>query len=144
MLAGAVRFHYGHPDVWDKLFTMTNGGVSKSTKSLHVSEDVFGGYNVMLRGRDITYVDYHSVGKGRDMGFETILSFEGKVGGLAVWYGLAAHPTGPLNIAASLLHHCGGVGSACHGQQSTLRTSWWCRFWWVLGDVPSSAVDSNG
>eukprot|EP00878_Enallax_costatus_P006851 GHUV01007179.1.p1 GENE.GHUV01007179.1~~GHUV01007179.1.p1 ORF type:complete len:900 (+),score=210.18 GHUV01007179.1:1501-4200(+) len=78
---GAVRFHYGHPDVWDKLFTMTNGGVSKSTKSLHVSEDVFGGYNVMLRGRDITYVDYHSVGKGRDMGFETILAFEGKIAG---------------------------------------------------------------
>eukprot|EP00878_Enallax_costatus_P028731 GHUV01031068.1.p1 GENE.GHUV01031068.1~~GHUV01031068.1.p1 ORF type:complete len:275 (-),score=41.70 GHUV01031068.1:603-1427(-) len=82
---GAVRFHYGHPDVWDKLFTMTNGGVSKSTKSLHVSEDVFGGYNVMLRGRDITYVDYHSVGKGRDMGFETILAFEGKVRDLAVF-----------------------------------------------------------
>ena len=20
-----VRFHYGHPDVWDKAFTMTNG-----------------------------------------------------------------------------------------------------------------------
>jgi hypothetical protein len=48
--AGGCRFHYGHPDVWDKLFTMTNGGVSKATKSLHVSEDVFGGYNVMLRG----------------------------------------------------------------------------------------------
>lgn len=63
---------------------MTNGGVSKSTKSLHVSEDVFGGYNVMLRGRDITFVDYHAVGKGRDMGFETILTFEAKVGGEAV------------------------------------------------------------
>jgi hypothetical protein len=66
--------------VWDKLFTMTNGGVSKATKSLHVSEDVFGGYNVMLRGRDITYVDYVAVGKGRDMGFETINTFEAKVG----------------------------------------------------------------
>jgi 1,3-beta-glucan synthase len=76
---GGVRFHYGHPDVWDKQFTMTNGGVSKSNKGLHVSEDVFGGYNVMLRGRDITYVDYHSVGKGRDMGFETINGFESKV-----------------------------------------------------------------
>jgi hypothetical protein len=58
---------------------MTNGGVSKANKGLHVSEDVFGGYNVMLRGRDITYVDYISVGKGRDMGFETINTFECKV-----------------------------------------------------------------
>jgi 1,3-beta-glucan synthase len=79
MPAGGCRFHYGHPDIWDKLFTMTNGGVSKSTKSLHVSEDVFGGYNVMLRGRDVAYVDYIAVGKGRDMGFETINMFEAKV-----------------------------------------------------------------
>jgi hypothetical protein len=84
--AGGCRFHYGHPDVWDKLFTMTNGGVSKSTKSLHVSEDVFGGYNVMLRGRDVTYVDYIAVGKGRDMGFETINMFEAKVGNKACWF----------------------------------------------------------
>ena len=27
-----VRFHYGHPDVWDKAFTMTNGGVSKASR----------------------------------------------------------------------------------------------------------------
>lgn len=80
---------------------MTNGGVSKATKSLHVSEDVFGGYNVMLRGRDITYVDYHAVGKGRDMGFETILAFEGKVGPwlgskccVAVIFYCMAGPTG--------------------------------------------------
>jgi hypothetical protein len=53
--------------------------VSKATKSLHVSEDVFGGYNVFLRGRDITYVDFIAVGKGRDMGFETINTFEAKV-----------------------------------------------------------------
>ena len=91
---------------------MTNGGVSKSTKSLHVSEDVFGGYNAMLRGRDITYVDYHSVGKGRDMGFETILAFEGKVGGLAVLYGLAAHLTGPLNVVASLVERWGVLSTA--------------------------------
>jgi len=58
---------------------MTNGGVSKSTKSLHVSEDVFGGYNVMLRGRDIVFRDYFAVGKGRDMGLETIVTFEAKV-----------------------------------------------------------------
>jgi hypothetical protein len=76
---GGVRFHYGHPDVWDKIFTMTNGSVSKANKGLHVSEDVFGGYNVLLRGRDVIFVDYHAVGKGRDMGFETINTFEAKV-----------------------------------------------------------------
>jgi hypothetical protein len=38
-----VRFHYGHPDVWDLAWARSNGGVSKATKSLHLSEDIFGG-----------------------------------------------------------------------------------------------------
>ena len=29
---GGVRFHYGHPDMWNKLFVMTRGGISKSTR----------------------------------------------------------------------------------------------------------------
>ena len=29
---GGVRFHYGHPDVWNKLFVMTRGGISKATR----------------------------------------------------------------------------------------------------------------
>lgn len=31
-MPGGVRFHYGHPDVWNKLFVMTRGGVSKATR----------------------------------------------------------------------------------------------------------------
>lgn len=29
---GGVRFHYGHPDLWNRLFVMTRGGVSKATR----------------------------------------------------------------------------------------------------------------
>ena len=29
---GGVRFHYGHPDFWNKLFIMTRGGMSKATR----------------------------------------------------------------------------------------------------------------
>lgn len=29
---GSVRFHYGHPDLWNKLWIMTRGGVSKATR----------------------------------------------------------------------------------------------------------------
>ena len=78
---GGVRFHYGHPDVWNKLFTMTRGGVSKATKAFHISEDVFGGYNTVQRGATIKYREYISVGKGRDVGFEQINGFEAKVAG---------------------------------------------------------------
>jgi len=56
---GRARFHYGHPDVWDKLFIQTRGGISKATRNLHVSEDVFGGLNAVLRGGKIAY-RYHS------------------------------------------------------------------------------------
>ena len=87
--AAGVRMHYGHPDIWRRSFVATCGGVSKANRGLHVSEDVFGGYNVLLRGRHIQFVDYISVGKGRDMGLESINTFEGKVSGqglgLKVW-----------------------------------------------------------
>ena len=74
--AGAVRFHYGHPDMWRRVFVSTAGGVSKANKSQHVSEDVFGGYNVLLRGREIVFRDYIAVGKGRDMANLQINTFE--------------------------------------------------------------------
>lgn len=44
---------------------------------------MFGGYNALKRGGLSKYVSYISVGKGRDMGLDSILGFEGKVGHLA-------------------------------------------------------------
>lgn len=52
---GRVRMHYGHPDVFDKMYIMTRGGMSKATRQLHISEDVFGGYNHCLRGGEIKH-----------------------------------------------------------------------------------------
>jgi len=78
---GGVRFHYGHPDLWNKLFVMTRGGVSKATRGFHISEDVFAGYNHVLRGGKVKFKEYISCGKGRDMGFDSINSFESKVSG---------------------------------------------------------------
>ena len=78
---GAVRFHYGHPDLWNKLFVMTRGGVSKATRGFHISEDVFAGYNHTIRGGRVKFKEYISCGKGRDMGFDSINAFESKVSG---------------------------------------------------------------
>ena len=78
---GGVRFHYGHPDLWNKLFVMTRGGMSKATKAFHISEDVFAGYNATLRGGKTKFKEYTMVGKGRDMGFDSINGFESKVSG---------------------------------------------------------------
>lgn len=38
-----MRFHYGHPDVFDRLFHLTRGGVSKASKVINLSEDIFAG-----------------------------------------------------------------------------------------------------
>jgi hypothetical protein len=48
--------------------------------AFHISEDVFAGYNHTLRAGNVKFKEYISVGKGRDMGFDSINSFESKVG----------------------------------------------------------------
>ena len=76
-----VRFHYGHPDVWDKQWALCNGGVSKASRTLHLSEDIFGGMNVVMRGGAVSYQEFIHVGKGRDMTFTATDSFTSKISG---------------------------------------------------------------
>ncbi|PWA63034.1 glycosyl transferase, family 48 [Artemisia annua] len=74
-----VRFHYGHPDVFERLFHLTRGGVSKASKIVNLSEDIFAGFNSTLRGGNVTHHEYIQVGKGRDVGLNQISLFEAKI-----------------------------------------------------------------
>nr|GME16220.1 callose synthase 2-like [Ipomoea batatas] len=74
-----VRFHYGHPDVFDRLFHLTRGGVSKASSVINLSEDIFAGFNSTLRGGNVTHHEYIQVGKGRDVGLNQISMFEAKI-----------------------------------------------------------------
>ncbi|XP_052193057.1 callose synthase 2-like [Diospyros lotus] len=74
-----VRFHYGHPDVFDRLFHLTRGGVSKASRVINLSEDIFAGFNSTLRGGNVTHHEYIQVGKGRDVGLNQISQFEAKI-----------------------------------------------------------------
>ncbi|XP_039158569.1 LOW QUALITY PROTEIN: callose synthase 7 [Eucalyptus grandis] len=74
-----VRFHYGHPDIFDRIFHITRGGISKASKIINSSEDIFSGFNSTLRGGFITHHEYIQVGKGRDVGMNQISLFEAKV-----------------------------------------------------------------
>ena len=38
-----IRFHYGHPDVFDRIFYITRGGISKASCGINLSEDIFAG-----------------------------------------------------------------------------------------------------
>ncbi|XP_042501433.1 callose synthase 12-like [Macadamia integrifolia] len=74
-----VRMHYGHPDVFDRFWFLTRGGISKASRVINISEDIFAGFNCTLRGGNVTHHEYIQVGKGRDVGFNQISKFEGKV-----------------------------------------------------------------
>jgi 1,3-beta-glucan synthase component len=40
--------HYGHPDVFDRIFHITRGGISKASRVINISEDIFAGYLISL------------------------------------------------------------------------------------------------
>lgn len=46
VLLRRVRFHYGHPDIFDRLFHITRGGISKASKIVNLSEDIFSGKQI--------------------------------------------------------------------------------------------------
>lgn len=76
-----VRMHYGHPDVFDRVFHVTRGGISKASRVINISEDIYAGFNSTLRQGNVTHHEYIQVGKGRDVGLNQIAVFEGKVAG---------------------------------------------------------------
>merc|ERR1740127_314286 len=76
-----ARMHYGHPDIMNKQYMMQQGGVSKATKTLNLSEDIFAGMDFTLRGEErlIHHCEYFHLAKGRDLGFNTVLGFFSKL-----------------------------------------------------------------
>ncbi|MCO5553164.1 hypothetical protein L7F22_006685 [Adiantum nelumboides] len=74
-----ARMHYGHSDVFDRIWFISRGGVSKASRMINSSEDIFVGFNCTLRGGNITHHEYIQVGKGRDVGLNQIALFEAKV-----------------------------------------------------------------
>uniref|UniRef100_A0A0G4HS89 1,3-beta-glucan synthase n=1 Tax=Chromera velia CCMP2878 TaxID=1169474 RepID=A0A0G4HS89_9ALVE len=74
-----VRMHYGHPDFFDRHVAMTQGGMSKGSLGVNLSEDIFAGFNMTQRGYCSRHVDYFMMGKGRDYSLEQISTFEKKI-----------------------------------------------------------------
>ncbi|OQD74519.1 hypothetical protein PENDEC_c010G03181 [Penicillium decumbens] len=74
------KLHYGHPDFLNATFMTTRGGVSKAQKGLHLNEDIYAGMTAILRGGRIKHCEYFQCGKGRDLGFGSILNFTTKIG----------------------------------------------------------------
>ena len=67
------------PDLLDKLHFLTRGGVSKASKEINLSEDVFAGYKTTLHGGRVVFREYHQLGKGRMTNLSEISAFFGKL-----------------------------------------------------------------
>ncbi|ODV84609.1 glycosyltransferase family 48 protein [[Candida] arabinofermentans NRRL YB-2248] len=75
-----AKLHYGHPDFLNAIYMTTRGGVSKAQKGLHLNEDIYAGMTALCRGGRIKHCEYYQCGKGRDLGFGSILNFTTKIG----------------------------------------------------------------
>ena len=74
-----MRFHFDHPDSFDKIFFITRGGISKNSKGINLSEEIFAGYNNCIRGGSAGFKEYMQVSKGQDVGMSQIYKFEAKL-----------------------------------------------------------------
>uniref|UniRef100_A0A7S4PXL8 Glycosyl transferase 48 domain-containing protein n=1 Tax=Alexandrium monilatum TaxID=311494 RepID=A0A7S4PXL8_9DINO len=81
-LAGlGARMHYGHPDFLDGFWASNRGSLSKASPSINLSEDIFAGFNVAMRGERSEHVDTLAWEKGREVSFNSSSLFFSKVSG---------------------------------------------------------------
>eukprot|EP00439_Symbiodinium_sp_Y106_P058947 s1357_g8.t1 len=113
-LAGlGARMHYGHPDFFDAFWASNRGSVSKASPILNLSEDIFAGFNVLMRGETSKHVDCLEWEKGREVSFNSASLFFTKVasGNVGVMRSRDLKIlTGSLNIADSFSFYFASVG----------------------------------
>ena len=121
-----MRLHYGHPDIFDKLFFLTRGGVSKASKGINLSEDIFAGYNCVTRGGQVDFKEYVIVGKGRDVGLMQTYKFEAKLAQGNAEQSLSRdvyRMSHRLDWLRLLSFYWGGIGHYV-GSMLTIQTLW--------------------
>jgi len=74
-----MRMHYGHPDFLDGYWASNRGSLSKASPAINLSEDIFAGFNVSMRGEKSKHVDALSWEKGRESSFNAACLFFTKV-----------------------------------------------------------------
>ncbi|CAJ1449015.1 unnamed protein product [Effrenium voratum] len=75
-LAGlGARMHYGHPDFLDGFWASNRGSLSKASPAINLSEDIFAGFNVRMRGESSKHVDTLAWEKGRESSFNAASLF---------------------------------------------------------------------
>ncbi|CAE7226863.1 CALS12 [Symbiodinium pilosum] len=102
-----------HPDFFDAFWASNRGSVSKASPILNLSEDIFAGFNVLMRGETSKHVDCLEWEKGREVSFNSASLFFTKVasGNVGVMRSRDLKVlTGSLNIADSFSFYFASVG----------------------------------
>ncbi len=63
-----ANFHFGHPDVWDEGYVRKRG----TSRASFISEDIFGGFEVAMRGGLIEFSRFIKGAKLREVSFVTM------------------------------------------------------------------------
>lgn len=79
-----VRLHYGHPDLFDGYWARFHVGLSKAAPETNLSEDLFFGTDNASRGGQVTYAEYITFGKGREVALSSSSVFEDKLVGMII------------------------------------------------------------
>ncbi|KAJ3098581.1 1,3-beta-D-glucan synthase [Phlyctochytrium planicorne] len=74
-----ARLHYGHPDFWNLCYALPRGGVSKAQRGMHLNEDIYAGMMVFMRGGTNKHAEYMQVGKGKDLGINSVMGYFSKL-----------------------------------------------------------------
>ncbi|MBP7215934.1 MAG: FAD-dependent oxidoreductase, partial [Candidatus Omnitrophica bacterium] len=135
LTALGARFHYGHPDIWRTSVVDAFGGVSRSYP---VNEDIYGGYEVTLKGKRIINVEYIEAGKAREVswvGTDGIFRKFG-MGAVQQMYGRTVNSlmnSKNFDWARRLTHIYGGIGYYLRKPIITLGIYFYLGFMMLIG-----------
>lgn len=146
-LAGlGARMHYGHPDFFDAFWASNRGSMSKASPVLNLSEDIFAGFNVLMRGEQSTHVDCLEWEKGREVSFNSASLFFTKVasGNVGVMRSRDLKTlTGSMNIADSFSFYFASVGFYLYNVVTDISMSAYVSIF-VLLTLSSKSLDDIG
>ncbi|MFA5363408.1 MAG: hypothetical protein WC335_09280, partial [Candidatus Omnitrophota bacterium] len=143
-LLGA-RFHYGHPDFWRASYSDAIGGVSRSHP---VNEDIYGGYELTLRGLSIIFVETLEGAKAREVSWGTTFGIFIKfaMGAMQQFYDRYLSylfDSQNFGVLERLAHFFGGIGYYFRKYWVILGNFGYLSFLLVMGVSGFSALPSE-
>lgn len=143
-----VRTQYGHPDVFDRFWFLTRGGISKARKGINMSEDIYASFNCILRGGNGTHHEYIQVVKGRNVGFNQISMYEAKIAigsGEQVLSRDVYRLGHQLDFFRMLSFYCSTVGLHFSSLMAvlTIYTLLWSRLYLAVSGIEKAIVSST-